>query len=91
METKKQIKSIRAEAGMTQAQFCEYFDIPRRTLEDWECGKRKPPEYLVRLLVYRLSTEGLIEKGADSDERKDTKTPQHAEFSLFFYRRGDRI
>ena len=73
-ETKKQIKSIRAEAGMTQAQFCEYFDIPRRTLEDWECGKRKPPEYLVRLLVYRLSTEGLIEKGADSNERKDKKT-----------------
>ena len=62
METKKQIKSIRAEAGMTQSQFCEYFDIPRRTLEDWERGKRKPPEYLVRLLVYRLSTEGLIER-----------------------------
>ena len=62
METKKQIKSIRAEAGMTQAQFCEYFDIPRHTLEDWERGKRKPPEYLVRLLVYRLSMEGLIER-----------------------------
>ena len=74
MEMKKQIKSIRAGAGMTQAQFCEYFDIPRRTLEDWESGKLNPPEYLVRLLVYRLSTEGLIEKGADSNERKDKKT-----------------
>ena len=62
METKKQIKHIRTEAGMTQAQFCKYFDIPRRTLEDWERGKRKPPEYLVRLLIYRLSMEGLIER-----------------------------
>ena len=71
---RKEIRDIRIKAGMTQAKFCEYFDIPRRTLEDWECGKRKPPEYLVRLLVYRLSTEGLIEKGADSNERKDKKT-----------------
>ena len=73
METRNLIKSIRTEAGMTQLEFCEYFDIPRRTLEDWERGKRKPPEYLVRLLVYRLSIEGLIEEGADTNERKNKK------------------
>ena len=74
MEVRDQIKKMRAETGMSQAKFCEYFGIPKRTLEEWERGSRKPPEYLVRLLVYRLSTEGLIEKGADSNERKDKKT-----------------
>lgn len=71
MEVRDQIKSMRAETGMSQAKFCEYFGIPRRTLEEWERGSRKPPEYLVRLLAYRLSVEGLIEKGDGYDEEKE--------------------
>ena len=74
MEVREQIKKMRAETGMSQAKFCEYFGIPKRTLEEWERGSRKPPEYLLRLLAYKLSAEGLIGKGADSDERKDETT-----------------
>ena len=37
------IKQMRKESGMTQAQFSEYFGIPKRTIEEWERGARKPP------------------------------------------------
>ena len=56
------IKQMRKESGMTQAQFSEYFGIPKRTIEEWERGARRPPDYLPRLLCYKLFTEGLIEK-----------------------------
>lgn len=64
------IKQMRKESGMTQAQFSEYFGIPKRTVEEWERGGRKPPEYLPRLLAYKLFTEGLIEKDGDPNEEK---------------------
>lgn len=54
------IKDLRTETGMTQKQFAEYFEIPKRTLEDWESGKRKPPEYTVKLIEYKLEKEHLI-------------------------------
>lgn len=45
---------------MTQQAFAEYFGIPKRTLEDWEAGRRKPAEYLTELIEYKLKHEGLI-------------------------------
>lgn len=44
------IKDIRARTGLSQAAFAQRFCIPRRTIEDWEAGKRTPPDY-VRLLL----------------------------------------
>lgn len=63
MNRNEQIKVLRKQSGMTQAQFCEYFGFPRRTLEDWEYGNRKPADYLIRLIAYKLTVEGLITKG----------------------------
>lgn len=54
------IKSLRKEARMTQAKFCEYFEIPKSTLESWEMGIASAPVYLVKLLEYKLIKEGLI-------------------------------
>lgn len=51
------IKMLRKEAGMTQKMFSGFFGIPVRTLQDWEAGLRKPPEYVVRLLPYKLKAE----------------------------------
>ena len=56
------LKSIRKESGMTQKEFSTYFQIPTRTIEEWERGGRKPHEYLIRLLEYKLRMEGLIGK-----------------------------
>ena len=44
------IKEIRAMTGLSQAKFAERYGIPKRTLEDWEAGRRKPAEYFLRLL-----------------------------------------
>lgn len=36
------VRRIRLNAGMSQAQFAEAFCINPRTLQDWEQGRRKP-------------------------------------------------
>lgn len=54
------IKDLRISSRMTQKQFAEYFNIPVRTIEDWEAGRRKPPEYVVELIKYKLKKEDLL-------------------------------
>lgn len=44
------IKEIRSLTSLSQAKFGEKYEIPKRTIEEWETGRRKPPEYLVKLL-----------------------------------------
>lgn len=51
------IKKIRLETELTQKDFAEYFNIPVRTLQDWEGGRRNPPTYLVELIEYKLKKE----------------------------------
>ena len=36
------IKEARMKAGLSQMDACRLLDIPRRTLQDWEAGLRKP-------------------------------------------------
>lgn len=44
------IKEIRTLTGLSQAKFGEKYEISKRTIEEWEAGRRKPPEYVVKLL-----------------------------------------
>jgi len=48
------IKDARNRLGLSQAKFAEKFDIPIRTLEDWESGKSKPPIYVMKLLLEKV-------------------------------------
>jgi len=50
ISTTEKIKRIRNLTAMTQAKFSDVYKIPKRTLEDWERGINKPPEYVVNLL-----------------------------------------
>ena len=54
------IKELRAACGMTQQAFCDLLHIPPRTLQAWEYGIRKPPEYVLELIEFKLRAEGLI-------------------------------
>lgn len=54
-----EIKELRIKAKMTQKAFSEYFGIPKRTIEDWEQGRRTPPPYVVELIAYKIEKEGL--------------------------------
>lgn len=53
------IKDLRLKTKMTQKEFAGYFKIPKRTIENWEGGKRNPPEYLVELIQYKIENERL--------------------------------
>lgn len=45
------ICDIRQHTGLSQAKFAIRFCIPRRSIEDWESGARKCPDYLRLLLA----------------------------------------
>ena len=56
----EEIRESRVSMGMNRKEFCEYFDIPYRTMSDWEAGKRKMPEYLLKLMEYKTEIEKLV-------------------------------
>ena len=59
MDVSKNIIEMRNSIGESRAKFSEHIGIPLRTLEDWEAGKRTPPEYIPRLIAYQLAYEKL--------------------------------
>ena len=54
------IKDLRNKLGLSQQGLSDLLDIPKRTIEDWETGKRKPPDYVDRLIVEKL--EGILKE-----------------------------
>ena len=62
------IRELRKAAGLTQKAFCELFGVPFRTLQDWEYGKNKEPEYFVKLVKYYMIHEGLISEEETTEE-----------------------
>lgn len=48
------IKEARQAAGLTQQGVTDTLGIPRRTLQDWESGKRTPPRWAEALVVKKL-------------------------------------
>ena len=60
MAKASKIKELREQMGMNRKEFCDYFDIPYRTVQDWEAGKREMPGYVLRLLYYKAQMEKLM-------------------------------
>ncbi len=50
------VASVRKKLNMTQAEFCEMFGFPPRTLKSWERGERKP-EGAARVLLRMISKD----------------------------------
>ena len=75
MESAKIIRELRESINMSRREFSLHTGIPVRTLEDWEAGRRTPPEYVPRLIAYQLKYEELVQRmdlGADEKiERED--------------------
>mgnify|MGYP003438317825 CR=1 FL=1 len=63
MNSKDYLVQLRESTGMTRTEFCEYFEIPYRTLQDWELGNRKMPDYLLRLMTYKIKMEQGVKDG----------------------------
>lgn len=62
METNERIRSVREKTGLNRREFSDKYGIPVRTLEEWEAGRRTPPEYVVRLLSYVVEFQLIKEK-----------------------------
>jgi DNA-binding transcriptional regulator YiaG len=75
VESAKIIRELRESINMSRREFSLHTGIPVRTLEDWEAGRRTPPEYVPRLIAYQLKYEELVQRmdiGADEKiERED--------------------
>ena len=50
------IKEAREQIGMSRAEMSRAFEIPIRTLEDWDAGKSSPPPYVQKLIIDKLLT-----------------------------------
>jgi DNA-binding transcriptional regulator YiaG len=62
MEASKIICELRESINMSRKEFSEHTGIPIRTLEDWEAGRRTPPEYVPRLIAYQLKYEQIMSR-----------------------------
>ena len=68
MESADKIRGLREQREMTRKDFSIHIGIPLRTIEDWEAGRRRPPEYIPRLIEYQLKYEELIGKKQKEDQ-----------------------
>lgn len=64
MEPKDQLIEIRNKTGLNRKEFAEAFGIPYRTITDWELGNRVMPDYVLRLIAYRVALDPTL-KGED--------------------------
>lgn len=56
------IKEMRTRTGLTQAQFAQLLGIPKRSIENWERGVSRCPDYVPKFIDYFLTHEGAYNK-----------------------------
>lgn len=66
------IREMRMKLGDTQSEFAVRYGIPFRTVQNWETGLRKPPEYIMTLLGERIR-EDLINRKTASLPKYDPR------------------
>lgn len=77
------IREMRAQLGDTQSEFASRYNIPFRTIQNWETGTRKPPEYIASFLEQRIKE--------DLTNRKTITLPVHDPQKRNLPRRSDYI
>ena len=60
LSLKCNVRELRLKTGMNRREFCDYFEIPYRTVEDWENGKSTCAIYLYKLMEKNLIDNGYI-------------------------------
>lgn len=64
---KSEIRELRESTGLNRRQFCEKFEIPYRTVTEWELGHRNAPPYVLKLLAYYINMHALLEENDIED------------------------
>lgn len=52
------IKEARQASGLSQQKMSNLLKIPKSTIEKWEMGIRKPPEWAAALIIEKLESMG---------------------------------
>lgn len=71
MTVAETLKEARLKAGLTRSQLFKKYRIPVSTIISWEKGERKPPEYVVSLLLRCMEIDYL------SEESESVKRPTY--------------
>ena len=50
-------KAVREQSGMNRKDFAIWLGVPYRTMQEWELGRRAMPEYVLRLIAYKVINE----------------------------------
>lgn len=48
------IKAARKRLKLSQSGAAKAWGVPLRTLQNWEAGDRKPPDWVIRLIVEKI-------------------------------------
>ena len=51
---------LRKMTGLSQRKFGDKYNIPWRTIQQWECGERVPPEYVYELLKFKVECDMIV-------------------------------
>lgn len=63
------ILELRKNTGMSQSRFAAYYGLSTRTLQEWEQGRRTPPEYLLEMMKRLLISENKADQ--EAQEKKE--------------------
>ena len=58
--TFKQIRELTGDnkhKKISQVEFSKMYNIPLATIKQWECGKCKPPDYVLELLLFKVKKD----------------------------------
>ena len=65
------LQEARKAAGLSQAEMAKLLDIPKRTIENWEAGTRKPPGDVEKLIIEKLQ-QMRVDAKSNSKEEAET-------------------
>ena len=71
MDKAKKVRELIELTGMNRRQFCEFFEIPYRTVSEWERDGRHAPDYVLRLLEYYIRVEKITKESLLKKQKKE--------------------
>lgn len=75
----EKIRNARKRAGLTQKQLSIKYNIPLRSIEDWETNKHKCPDYVTNLLLRCMALD------YPTDTKRILSEPKPTEPTYTFY------
>ena len=64
----EQFIKIRESSGMNRKEFAEYLNVPYRTMQEWELGRRAMPKYVLELIAFKVKQE-LLPKAREAPKK----------------------